>query len=213
MDPDPFPTYERLWLQAEGEGVWVHYAGAWPGENRNGYFDPREDEKLSPMLAIVRPYYKEPSETPSRDSNAPIPLARPDLLEELITLAHEYGHFQSYKGRTARAEWKIYDAIAHSRDEIAHNLRDTCPDGLSDEQALYRFRHGMGEQLGADACDRILREESLAWTIGRETLATLGWTDFERFDQRERDGLHMQRYWLGLEDGLPSELAATAASE
>jgi len=97
---DLFAIYEALWRRAETEGAWVHYDGL-TGHGMAGYFAAREDDELNPMIAITRPYYIEIDE-PTRESNAPIPYAQPDIDQELITLAHEYGHFRSWAGVSVR---------------------------------------------------------------------------------------------------------------
>lgn len=203
-----YEVYEALWRRAEKEGVWVHYDG-WDGHGMAGYFAPRDDEDLSPMIAITRPYYIEIDE-PSPHSNAPPPFAQPDIEEELITLAHEYGHFCSFRGRTPRPEWDAYNAITRRRSLLEQNLREEAADGLSDRDANDWYRAALGERLGEATCAAIMREEALAWQVGREVLAELGVVDFTVYDERRRRGLHLHRYRLGLEDAWPDDDVATA---
>jgi len=50
-----------------------------------------------------------------------------------------------------------------------------------------------------------VREETLAWAIGREVLAELGLVNIVAYDQRTARGLHLHRYRLGLEEAWPGD--------
>lgn len=202
-----FPIYEQLWRRAESAGVWVHYGG-WPDESLAGYFNPRDDEpfKQRPELAIRRPYCGSSSTTPRRDSTAPPPLPQPDILEELITLAHEYGHFCSFNGRTERTEYQLYDATVKRRDATWADEVNKLPEGLSKLERNERVRRQMFARLDDDARTRLIREETLAWTIGRDVLVELGFADFARYDATSEKHLHNHRWRLGMEDAWPGDL-------
>ncbi len=53
--------------------------------------------------------------TPTRDKLPP-----PDLLRETVTLAHEAGHYLSWKGRTPPDEYDKYFNAAKLRDQASH---------------------------------------------------------------------------------------------
>lgn len=201
---DFFPIYEALWRRAQAEGARVQYVGPRRGEPA-GYFHPKHR-----TIAVTRPYYRSPSKEPTRESNAPPHLPQPDLLAELITLAHEYGHFRSWAGRTDRAEYEVYDAIAKRRDVITAEEVARMPKGLTKQEWNDRLRRALYDGLDDDARARILREETLAWEAGREVLAELGHTDFTLYDERTRTGLHNHRYRLGMEDLWPGDVAEAA---
>jgi len=205
MSEDVFPIYQALWRRAEAEGVFVGYVGV-VGNGEAGYFHSREDpvRKRKPMIAITRPYYKSPGNEPTRESNAPSASAQPDLRAELFTLAHEYGHFRSWAGRTERVEWDAYTAVAVRRDELTKQLHAESPDA-DGPTFNARLREAMQTKLSADDRDRIVREETLAWDIGREVLAELGLGDFHEYDERARNGLHNHRYRLGMDDLWPGD--------
>jgi hypothetical protein len=185
-DEDLWTVYLALWRRAEAEGAWVRYFGADHG-GRAGWFhsrqDPRRAKQLRPEITIVRPYYIPPMNQPSRERQAGHP--PPSLHEELTTLAHEYGHFSSYRGRTPPDEYERYFAAQVKRDELGINNRDAVMLGLNDEER-----------------ERIMREETLAWVIGREVLTELGAIDFALYDDRTKRGLHNHRYRLGIDELL-----------
>ena len=201
---DRFPIYVQLWRRAEQDGAWVHYDG-WADHGMAGYFDARVRDGLGPMIAITRPYYIEDAEVPRRESQAPPPLPQPDIERELATLAHEYGHLHSFLGRTPRDEWERYDTIARLRSSVSDELTENMPDGLTAAEANERFRAELGARLGEEACSAIVREETLAWAIGREVLVELGVVDLSFFDERTRIGLHLHRYRLGIDDAWPED--------
>jgi hypothetical protein len=87
------------------------------------------------------------------------------------------------------------------------------PDGLVPAEQNERMRRALHEGLDDEARERIVREETLAWAIGRETLVQLGLHDLTRYDQRTRIGLHNHRYRLGLEDAWPIDFAGPSAVE
>ncbi len=161
--------YKTLWIRSGAEGVPVTYAGETPnGEDGwfQVYFDESEGVECG-SIHMVRPFYGDPR-TPSatRSAAAPADLAPPDILAELCTLAHEYGHAVSWRAGNRTAEYvaatdrmfKLLDAAAGGR--------------LTDEE-----------------CSLIEAEERRAWANGRAMLGELGFADWAVFDERERAGL------------------------
>src|SRR3954462_6253983 len=106
---DVFVIYEKLWRLMQHEDVFIEYQVLGNGEG--GYFHARVGEVQGngkprrPLLAIHRPWAKEPTTEPTRESDAPAGQPQPNLLAELMTLAHEAGHMFSWKGRTPPERW------------------------------------------------------------------------------------------------------------
>lgn len=200
---DVYPIYEGLWRRAETEGAIVRYSGR-PGSGAAGMFYSTHFPK--PTILVMRPYYKPPSDEPSRESDAPPPLAQPDIHEEMITLAHEYGHFRSWAEFTDRAEYEIYDAVIKLRDAVANEEVARIPEGLSKQARSDRLRTALYGALNDNARTRIVHEETLAWQVGRRVLADLGLQDFAVYDERARTGLHNHRYRLGMDDLWPGDV-------
>jgi hypothetical protein len=191
---DVFPFYERLWRRAQRDGVFVHYRGIMLN-GEAGYFASRHTEGRKPEIAIARPYYAN-DDTPARERIAGAPMPAPDLVEELITLAHEYGHWQSYSGRTLRYDWERYFATAKKRDAVSARV-----DGAAQRDALR-------VELNDDDRERIVREETMAWVIAREVLSELALDDDEfwaAFERHAKQGLHNHRYRLGLDELWPGD--------
>ena len=219
---DLFDIYLALWARARSAGACVHYFDqpladppSLHGDQTgaSGWFLANADiADAQPVIQIYRLEYDD-ALTPSRSRrHGGGSLPTPDLEYELITLAHEYGHLMSYRGRTQRADWDLYTASARRRGDIAERVIAEMPTGLAPSAANELLRLSLYEGLGERDRSRIVAEESLAWRIGREALSELGHVDFQQFDRREADGLHAHRYWLGLDDvwpgdegGIPSE--------
>ncbi len=53
----------------------------------------------------------------------------------------------------------------------------------------------------------IMKEETLAWEVGRELLADLGYEGLDKFDAQSAQGLHHHRVRLGLEPFAPENCA------
>jgi hypothetical protein len=207
---DVFAIYTVVWARAEEVGAWVHYGVA--GDGEAGYFHPHDGERRGdgrprkPEILIHRPYYKGPGHIPTEDSNAPPPLVQPDLVEELITLSHEYGHLMSWNGRTPRDQWERYDAVARRRSEIEGRSIDAMPTGLTvEEQANWRRARLWAEFDDADR-RRVVLEEELAWEVGRELLGQLGFSGLDALDARARRGVHFHRYRLGMDELEPGDV-------
>lgn len=226
MISDVFDIYEQLWLRARGDGAVVQYYEGFPEDRpgrdvdklrhdlngATGWFDA-DIEGGCPNIKIYRLACDDEIWTPSRirgPDGAHLPL--PDLHEKLITLAHEYGHLRSFLVETERQEWNKYHAAAQRRDVIA-NRAAKHPRGLDDKEIDNRTRAALFAELSDEDCDRIIREETLAWKIGRETLAELSMTDFVRYDVRQERGLHAHRYRLGRDEAWPSDLEGPSTTE
>lgn len=203
---DLFEAYVKVWRLAEADGIFVHYHGLL-GDGLAGYFHPRDNFgwSMKPEIVIRRPYYKEPDDEPARDSNAPPDKPQPDLLAELFTLAHEYGHSRSWAGRTPAADYALYDEIAKRRDAIADEefkQLDTSSPPLARNDDLRRALHA---RLSDDDRMRIIHEETLAWAIGREVLVGIGFEDLAGYDATTTRHLHNHRYRLGMEEAWPGD--------
>jgi hypothetical protein len=163
LDDATWEVYVKLWKRAE-EHASVRYDGMAPfGEA--GWFDPNdEDGEAFPAIYIERPYY-DPESMPSRHRVAGAPPPPPDLLDELCTLAHEYGH---------SCEWRVHRTVAY-------------------KSAVERMRALLGGQplppLSDDEKHLIRAEEQRAWRRGREALAALGFAHWTAYDAKERAGL------------------------
>jgi hypothetical protein len=211
---DAFLVYERLWRRAQDDGIFVRYDG-WPDKSLAGYFHPHNDEEpeRNPEIAIRRPYFIEPDDEPRRESNAPSHHPQPNIEAELFTLAHEYGHACSFAGRTEAAEYKLYEAAAKHRDRVTEDESKRLPSGLSMLEWNEQLRRAVYDRLDEDACTRIMREESLAWKIGREVLDELGFTDLAVYDAYATKRLHNHRYRLGIEDLWPGDVLGEMSNE
>jgi hypothetical protein len=193
---DVFQTYVTLWRKAEGLGATVRYDGDL--SDGAGWFhpDPSGTGDDSPLIAIGRPYYQEPSFEPSQlRAEGSQALPAPDLLAETVTLAHELGHFLSWKEHTSRDRWLVYfDAV---------KARDRAWSEVSYPGSVDQFNEmGAAAQAGMTPAQlsHILEEEELAWVLGRGLLAALGFDAFDYYAKRMRKGLHYHRYRLGLDD-------------
>ena len=222
MTPDVFDIYQKLWLRAENDGAYVQYY-TWSSlsppkltsdpNGATGSFDASVNRDARPTILIYRLECDDDIWTPSRTrgpEGAHLPL--PDLQEELITLAHEYGHLRSFLGETQRQAWNQYNEIAQRRTNIMNRVVDQS-EVVNDSKVNSRLRTALLAELSDEDYDRIIQEETLAWRIGRETLADLLITDFKRYDIRRERGLYAHRYRLGREDAWFSDLEGSSATE
>lgn len=198
---DDFEIYVELWRRAEREGVTVRYEDDPCASGRHGYFDSHrhDDTPSPPEIVVVRPWFTPPVTEPQRESGAPQKVSK--ILDELITLAHEFGHFRSYT--TARERWLQFDdAVQHrQRVETVASLTAITTSQLPAEQNEI-IRHALRAALNDHERALIIDEEALAWDIARETLASLGFDKWEPFEARVRSGLHFHRWRLGIEDAM-----------
>lgn len=196
---DVFQVYEALWHQAEAEGARVRYDGL---THLDGWFHPdpygRGEER--PTIAIRRRNH-ERARVPSRflNAGAPSDAAQPDLRAELVTLAHEYGHFASWKERTARATWQLYYQAARRRDAAWGAVDVDTVAGEGDSEYNERLRSAAREVLTKEQVDLILSEEERAWAFGREALVALGFVDLQSYEEARSRGIRNHRYRLGLD--------------
>lgn len=203
---DYFPVYEALWRRAEAEGASVRFGVLAYGAA--GYFQPpnKDNGPFKPLISIHRPYYQE-GQQPSRSRNlgAPAVMPAPDILAELVTLAHEYGHLMSWKGRTRPEEWGLYHAVAIKRDVAWNAAARALPKELECLEWNNRMRDAMWTALSEDDRSRIVAEEEFAWAIAREVLEELGFGDWRMFNERCAREVHNHRYRLGLDDLWPGD--------
>jgi hypothetical protein len=169
---DVFAIYEKLWRLVQHENVFIEYRVLGNGEG--GYFHARAGELKGngkpqrPLLAIHRPWAKSPNTEPTRESNAPVGNPQPNLLAELITLAHEAGHMFSWKGRTPPERWAQYHEIEKRRHEIARALNDDAEAAqLVEPERTRQLGARMFEKLNSDERALIIEEEDLASAIHR----------------------------------------------
>jgi hypothetical protein len=211
-----FDIYKNLWTLAQNAGAFVHYY-TWvsldPPKTEHdemgatGWFDANHDvDEGQPIIRIYRLECDDDSCTPSPTrgpSGAHLP--PPDLHEELITLAHEYGHLCSFLGATARPDWDRQHQATEHRTAIMRRICDASR-GLRGAEIGKRFRAALTEERPDDERDRLVREETTAWDEGLAVLQRLGLIDFKRYNERREQGLHAHRYRLGLHDAWPSDL-------
>jgi hypothetical protein len=132
-------------------------------EDRSGVFLPYETG--GPTITISRPRCDLHGNFPDHDWTPTEPQAQ----DALFTLAHEYGHFLSW--RADEASWKlVHDALVRR-----HQLRTWEEPGMSTENRKILFDSFPAETQrlivdGLSAEDRklILDEEERAWALGRE---------------------------------------------
>lgn len=186
-----FPYYEALWRRTPVEDLYIHYEG-WAPAGESGYFHHEGQGNGNPKIVIIRPHYTEFDEpTMERNDGKHV-----DLAAEMITLAHEYGHFLSFSGSTPRETWAAYYRAALHRDQV----HDALPDGASIPEAL-------GQALSAEERDLIVAEETTAWELGRQFIPQQLLPEYER---RARHGVHCHRYLLGLDPQQPEDDAEPA---
>lgn len=206
---DDFDFLEAVWNRAKSEGSIVRFGVCTGGEA--GWFFPRDwpGPRPRPQIQLHRPYYED-GDRPTRGRNNGTVLTPEELRNELITLAHEYGHFASWNGRTPAAEWARYFETAKKRsvltDEFsAHNT------GLTDIEFTRLLGEALQTGLAADEIEMIMREEALAWEIGRDVLASLQYDHLDEYDTKAKVGLHNHRVRLGIEQFAPGECELCAA--
>jgi hypothetical protein len=209
---DVLETYKALWARVEAESnptCILRYEGLGGPDRIDEEVGEGGDFVLDdghPRIRIFRKYYSIDNITPSFERNGHPPV---NGLAELATLAHEYGHFLSWKGRAHEPDptrwdrqqecrftwdkvWKELEGLAGERDE-------------SDREISVPFRQRIVRELTAAQFDLIEEEEELAWANGRKELENLGWTDFELYRKREIMSLHNYRYRMGRDELWPGD--------
>jgi hypothetical protein len=156
---DVWSIYLRIWRQANADGVHVSYTGLAGLEGGKFYLVP--GNKKPARIEVCRPFY-ETFATPSqgRNAGAPADMPAPDLTIELFVLAHEIGHFESWRGDSARFD---LDAASHQR--LLAWLADPAAPVLPADGPI------------------ILAEENRAWDSARVTLEREGFTDLHALDE------------------------------
>lgn len=157
-------VYSALIDRIEAAGLAVHVNAPVAGEQEAGSFDGRR---------MVIDIYRERGGIRGRDRIIETVL---DPLEEAITLAHEFGHYESFAAGLSPG----YEV---ARDLFGEEQRAVPPPA---------------SRLTLAQKQLILDEEQLAWTNGHAVLEALGFVDWVAFDTRERDGLAEYRRRLGL---------------
>ncbi|HEY1695118.1 MAG TPA: hypothetical protein VGG39_23280 [Polyangiaceae bacterium] len=193
---DPFfTTYSAFWRRIESEKVCVRYDSPSNRYAEVGYFDHKggnyENRRApfgerGPCVAICRLSYPEPLDQPSEYRTDGVAV---DLRDEMVTLAHEYGHCLSFRGQTPRKEWDAYFAAASRRDQVVDARRSA---GASDVEG---DRKALAEALSDAEKALIIREEELAWRLGRSELPK---ELHPALDQRVAIVLSKQRYSWGI---------------
>lgn len=127
------------------------------------YFSLRDTDTtgLKPLIALFRD--RVPADRFTADTST-----RPH--DDLILLAHEFGHFLSDKAGHHTAEYVTARALLNERE------RGKTHESLSRTQA----------QL-------VLDEEERAWTLGRNVLRGHGFEDLTQFDSARERGLETYR--------------------
>lgn len=187
---EAFEIYAVLWKRAQAEGALVLYKGASPA-GEAGWFDAPHRTGELPSITIVRSHYiqvDEPHE--GRNDGGPV-----DIPSELITLAHEYGHFRSWLCETPRPQWETYLKAAKARDK-AYGL---------DMAGEFKVIPTWTSRLPDAQKQLILEEEGKAWSIGRRVLTELDFEAWAAYEKGERLGLHNHRYRLGLDGAWPED--------
>ena len=199
---DLFAGYEAAWKRGVDEGCLVAYQDRWP--ELGGFFKANHADGSQPVINLYRANFKAPRRAASRMLRDDTPVSDEQLWQELITYAHEFGHFMSFNGVTPRDEWLKYIALEFRRSEIDDRVR-TNLSGADVNTLNAELRRVMLAEYTPDDRQRILAEEQLAWSLGRELLSTLGFTDLAVVDARAQHGLHYYRCRFGTEDLWPCD--------
>lgn len=123
--------YQGLWRDAQAKGVEVLYHKSMNAEA--GHFVPNG----KPHIRIHRVNYTE-GEEPSEFRNNNQKLTDDELQSELLTLAHEFGHWLSW----TNGNW---------------------PETLSETSDAFRQTSNGTTQIGRDEAEEIYQEEVRAW--------------------------------------------------
>ena len=169
-------VYVRLWGRCEGSArrteasTFVHYIE--PEEVRAGeagYFHPHDDERGEPEIAIARfGCGNHDRSAPTKERQNGTRLTHNDLLAELYNLAHQFGHYRSWRQGERTKEY---------------------------EEAVVAFSKGL--PLSEEQQKLILAEEERAWEFARLELGSLGFSEWARFDAAKMCGLdaYQQTFW------------------
>lgn len=166
--------FRQLWSCASKQAR-VMYNDAPAGRGtESGYFDPRVGTDRGPLISICDDSDRRKPLEPCWERGNGTILTEPEMLRDLITLAHEYGHLASHLDPQTQSDRPAYDA------------------------AVRRFHDG--EPLCNGDAESILNEEERAWTNGRRVLAAMGFVAWDAFEGRETTGLDLYRRSLALRE-------------
>jgi hypothetical protein len=191
----------EIWRGAEAEGVFVNYYGL-TIHGESGYFHAREDQQINSIIAIFHPHYVSDEEL-ARQRNNGTTLTDDELRAEIMTLAHERGHHQSWlraknAGGAARADWLAHQEVVHRRDEIADRVRADSPEPFNVQDFYDRLRAANQAELSDVDRRRIVDEETTAWRLGREILERADYDRMDEYDRRAEVGPLIYKYHLGM---------------
>jgi hypothetical protein len=144
-------VYDALQATAKRDGVHVSriHRRLFPYRGQLGWFTPRFAPLGIAKIHIVC-------------HHTTMPHYFDDMVEEVITLAHELGHFRSFRAGVRTAEY---------------------------EAALDRFDDRTHPRLTEEECRLIVKEERHAWRFAREELEAIGgFGAWAAFDAREAAG-------------------------
>lgn len=157
-------VYEGVWAEAQRLGIRIAYTGMAP-DNEAGWFEIMRSG--DPKIVIVRPYYMT-SPQPSRIYNNERVVADAVLEGELLTMAHEFGHYWSWR-------------------------QGQRPADLGEVSELFFDALHNGAKLSRANADKIYEEEQRAWQYARDLLAKSGYQHWSTFDERVRVSLKAYR--------------------
>lgn len=191
----------EIWRGAEAAGVFVNYYGL-TIHGESGYFHAREDQQIKPIIAIFHPYYVS-DEKPARQRNNGTTLTDDELRAEIMTLAHECGHHQSWlraknAGGAARADWLAHQEVVRRRDVITDRVRAESPEPFNVQDFYDRLRAANQAELSDVDRRRIVDEETTAWRLGRGILERAGYDRMDEYDHRAEAGPLIYKYHLGM---------------
>jgi hypothetical protein len=174
--------------------------------------------RSKPEIRLTRKHYREPKHEASDvlDNDTPV-----DLQPEFLVLAHEYGHFLSWRRATTRERWEErhaatlrLNALLRKSEGWARWLNALLrkPEGWARWlNALLRKPEGWARvpRELADADKALIEaEEADAWRLGREFIpADL----LEAYDVKARLGVHAYRRRFGLDPMWPGDEDAEAS--
>lgn len=192
-------VYELVWNRAAFLGAYVHYDRqlAFSGGDRKGFFHPNEETQQPKIhIACVR---KRIGTTPKLNDKTP-----EEIVAELHTLAHETGHFLSWRhawngdgeARAALAEKRI---AAVRFDEVFNETSKTTSEELPDQEFARIVNANIQRELTERQRELILAEEERAWTLGRELLVEFGYDGLAAYDTRATFALGGYRDQLGFD--------------
>jgi hypothetical protein len=162
-----------LWTRAKADGLQaILYRGALSSREAmlEGFFHPFPNRKgvPKPKIWLFCRNVPHPHDQPHTTD--------PNLRKTVVTLAHETGHFLSWRlaSSGATAAWHAYFAAACQRDEDP-------------------------TKLAAEQKHLIMAEEERAWDLGRPLLIDAGFGEWSAFDEARDTGLRNHRILMGLE--------------